>query len=44
MRMIQFVKAHPVAYCIVHKVDRLARHRADDGAIVIPEGTVPCHP
>lgn len=33
MRMIEYVKAHPVAYCIVHKVDRLARNRADDVAI-----------
>ncbi|MFT4234701.1 MAG: recombinase family protein [Microbacterium sp.] len=32
-RMIQYVKAHKVAYCIVHKVDRLARNRADDVAI-----------
>ncbi len=28
--MIAYVKAHKVAYCIVHKVDRLARNRADD--------------
>ncbi|CCH78448.1 conserved hypothetical protein [Nostocoides japonicum T1-X7] len=33
MRMIEYVKTHPVAYCIVHKVDRLARNRADDVAI-----------
>lgn len=32
-RMIRYVKAHKVAYCIVHKVDRLARNRADDVAI-----------
>ncbi|MFV0457684.1 MAG: recombinase family protein, partial [Actinomycetales bacterium] len=32
-RMIQFVKANRVAYCIVHKVDRLARNRADDVTI-----------
>lgn len=32
-RMIQYVKTHRVAYCIVHKVDRLARNRADDVAI-----------
>ena len=32
-RMIQYVKTHKVAYCIVHKVDRLARNRADDVAI-----------
>ena len=33
MRMIEYVKTHQVAYCIVHKVDRLARNRADDVAI-----------
>ncbi|MCQ9368885.1 recombinase family protein [Brevibacterium sp. 91QC2O2] len=33
MEMIEYVKTHPVAYCIVHKVDRLARNRADDVAI-----------
>ena len=33
MRMIEYVKTHHVAYCIVHKVDRLARNRADDVAI-----------
>src|SRR5690625_7146678 len=33
MQMIEYVKTHPVAYCIVHKVDRLARNRADDVAI-----------
>ncbi|SNU01358.1 Resolvase, N terminal domain [Ruaniaceae bacterium KH17] len=27
MRMIEYVKTHPIAYCIVHKVDRLARTR-----------------
>ena len=32
-RMIAYVKAHRVAYCIVHKVDRLARNRADDVSI-----------
>src|SRR5690606_9367571 len=26
MRMIQYVKTNKVAYCIVHKVDRLARN------------------
>lgn len=31
--MIQYVKANKVAYCIVHKVDRLARNRSDDVAI-----------
>src|SRR5690625_4746553 len=33
MQMIEYVKTHPVAYCIVHKVDRLARNRADDVTI-----------
>jgi len=33
MRMIEYVKANRVAYCIVHKVDRLARNRADDVTI-----------
>ena len=33
MELIEYVKTHPVAYCIVHKVDRLARNRADDVAI-----------
>ena len=33
MRMIQYVKQNRVAYCIVHKVDRLARNRADDVTI-----------
>ena len=33
MRMIEYVKTHQVAYCIVHKVDRLARNRADDVTI-----------
>jgi site-specific DNA recombinase len=32
-RMIAYVKSHRVAYCIVHKVDRLARNRADDVSI-----------
>ncbi len=31
--MIQYVKANEIAYCIVHKVDRLARNRADDVSI-----------
>lgn len=31
--MIRYVKQHRVAYCIVHKVDRLARNRADDVTI-----------
>ena len=35
MRMIRYVKQHRVAYCIVHKVDRLARNRADDVTIHI---------
>ena len=29
-RMLRFVAEHNVQYCIVHKVDRLARNRADD--------------
>ena len=33
MRMIDYVKEQDVTYCIVHKVDRLARNRADDVAI-----------
>ncbi len=33
MRMIEYVQTHKVAYCIVHKVDRLARNRADDVTI-----------
>jgi site-specific DNA recombinase len=33
MRMIEYVRRHQVHYCIVHKVDRLARNRADDVAI-----------
>ena len=33
MRMIQYVKANNVTYCIVYKVDRLARNRADDVSI-----------
>ncbi|MFZ2481874.1 MAG: recombinase family protein, partial [Propioniciclava sp.] len=30
LRMIEYVKANQIAYCIVHKIDRLARNRADD--------------
>ncbi len=33
MRMIQYVAKHKTNYCIVHKVDRLARNRADDVSI-----------
>ncbi len=33
MRMIRYVAQHQVNYCIVHKVDRLARNRADDVTI-----------
>ena len=33
VRMIKYVTKHKVDYCIVHKVDRLARNRADDVAI-----------
>jgi len=32
-RLLEFVTEHPVKYVIVHKVDRLARNRADDVAI-----------
>ncbi len=32
-RLLQFITENPVTYCIVHKVDRLARNRADDVAI-----------
>jgi len=32
-QMLRHVRQHPVTYCIVHKVDRLARNRADDVAI-----------
>ncbi len=29
-RMLDYVSSHQVTYCIVHKVDRLARNRLDD--------------
>ena len=32
-RLLEFVTEQPVKYVIVHKVDRLARNRADDVAI-----------
>ena len=32
-KMLEFVRVNPIAYCIVHKVDRLARNRVDDVAI-----------
>ena len=32
-RILEFVVENPVTYVIVHKVDRLARNRADDVAI-----------
>lgn len=32
-KMLEFVQVNPIAYCIVHKVDRLARNRADDVTI-----------
>jgi site-specific DNA recombinase len=32
-RMLAYVREHQVDYCIVHKLDRLARSRADDVAI-----------
>ena len=34
-RMLAFIAEHPVKYVIVHKVDRLARNRADDVAITL---------
>lgn len=33
MKMLKYVREHRIAYCIVHKVDRLARNRSDDVAI-----------
>jgi site-specific DNA recombinase len=35
MRMLQYLRQHSVQYVIVHKVDRLARNRADDVAITM---------
>lgn len=29
-RMLEYITNHQVSYCIVHKVDRLARNRVDD--------------
>jgi site-specific DNA recombinase len=29
-RMLRYIRDHAIDYCIVHKVDRLARNRADD--------------
>lgn len=29
-RMLRYIQDHAIDYCIVHKVDRLARNRADD--------------
>jgi site-specific DNA recombinase len=37
-RMLTFIAEHPVKYVIVHKVDRLARNRADDVAINLAIG------
>ncbi len=34
-RMLRFIAEHPVRYVIVHKVDRLARNRADDVALTV---------
>jgi DNA invertase Pin-like site-specific DNA recombinase len=28
--MLEYIATHQVTYCIVHKVDRLARNRLDD--------------
>ncbi|MCI1636796.1 MAG: recombinase family protein [Bifidobacterium crudilactis] len=33
MRMIKYVSEHRINYCIVHKIDRLARNRVDDVSI-----------
>lgn len=33
LRMIEYVKNNEITYCIVHKIDRLARNRADDVTI-----------
>ncbi|MCH4161081.1 MAG: recombinase family protein, partial [Bifidobacterium sp.] len=33
LRMIEYVKTNEITYCIVHKIDRLARNRADDVTI-----------
>ena len=33
LRLLSFIQKTKVSYCIVHKVDRLARNRADDVAI-----------
>ena len=35
MKMLRYLDEHSVDYVIVHKVDRLARNRADDVAITI---------
>ena len=35
MSMLRYLRTHPVNYVIVHKVDRLARSRADDVAITL---------
>jgi len=34
-RLLDYIREHPVKYVIVHKVDRLARNRADDVAITL---------
>jgi site-specific DNA recombinase len=34
-RLLAFVAEHPIQYVIVHKVDRLARNRADDVTITL---------
>ncbi len=34
-RMLRYLKEHPVHYVIVHKIDRLARNRADDVVITM---------
>ena len=35
MEMLRYLRTHPIHYVIVHKVDRLARNRADDVAITM---------
>ena len=35
MKMLRYLREHAVQYVIVHKVDRLARSRADDVAITM---------
>lgn len=39
--MLDYIGAHEVKYCIINKVDRLARNRLDDEEQVIIEATKP---